>query len=463
MNLNICGIDMIAATVSEPITEANGAILEVNAGPGLRMHIAPSKGTSRDVGGPIIDMLYPDDAPARIPLVAVTGTNGKTTTTRLIAHLAKEAGYHTGFTTTDGIYINDQLIATGDCSGPQSARVVLRDPLIEFAVLECARGGILRSGLGFDECGVGIVTNISADHLGMDGIDTIEQLAQIKGVVPQSVGKNGLAILNADDDLVYHMKDSVQSNIALFGLNSQNLRITQHMADGKLAAFIEDDWFVISNGEHKRQVAHVEDVPLTFKGTAQSMIKNVLPAILAAYIYNIPVNKIQEGLRSFMPTPEHTPGRMNLFAFNNFSLMLDYAHNEGGYNELKGYANKITASVKTGVIAATGDRRDQDIRNLGRLCAEIFDELIIRHDKDGRGRTNEEITGLLLEGIKAVKPNMPVMVISDEIEAIEYAIKHAEKNAWIFVNTDNVQESLDFISRIHSNNLLHNQENIVSI
>jgi cyanophycin synthetase len=463
MNLNICGIDMMAVTVSEPITEANGAILEVNAGPGLRMHIAPSKGTSRNVGEPVIDMLYPDGAPARIPLVAVTGTNGKTTTTRLIAHLAKEAGYHTGFTTTDGIYINEKLIVTGDCSGPQSARVVLRDPLVEFAVLECARGGILRSGLGFDQCGVGIVTNISADHLGMEGIDTIEQLAQIKGVVPQSAAKDGFAVLNADDDLVYRMKDNVQSNIALFSLDPQNPRIKQHVADGKLTAFTEDGWFVISNGGQKQQVALIEDVPLTFKGTAQCMIKNVLPAILAGYIYNIPVNRIQEGLRSFIPTPEHTPGRMNLFTFNNFSLMLDYAHNEGGYQELKGYANKVTASVKTGVIAATGDRRDQDIRNLGRLSAEIFDELIIRHDKDGRGRSNDEITGLLIEGIKAAKQNMPVMVMSDEIEAIDYAIKHAQKNAWIFVNTDNVQESLDFISRAHNNDLLHNQKNVVTV
>ena len=463
MNLNICGIDMIAATVSEPITDANGAILEVNAGPGLRMHIAPSKGTARDVGGPIINMLYPNGAPARIPLIAITGTNGKTTTTRLIAHLAKEAGYHTGFTTTDGIYINEQLIVTGDCSGPQSARVVLRDPLVDFAVLECARGGILRSGLGFDQCGVGIVTNISADHLGMDGIDTIEQLAQIKGVVPKSAAKDGYTILNADDDLVYGMKNSVQSNIALFGLDLQNPRLKQHLADGKLAAFTENGWFVISNSAQKHQVSLIEDVPLTFKGTAQCMIKNVLPAVLAAYIYNIPVNRIQEGLHSFIPTPEHTPGRMNLFSFNNFSLMLDYAHNEGGYRELKEYANKITASIKTGVISATGDRRDQDIRNLGRLSAEIFDELIIRHDKDGRGRTNEEITGLLIEGIKAAKPDMPVMIISDEIEAIDYAIKHAKKNAWIFVNTDNVQESLNFISRAHNNDQAHNQDNIVSI
>jgi cyanophycin synthetase len=461
MDLDICGIDMMAARVDEPITEANGAVLEVNAGPGLRMHLAPSKGLARDVAAPIVEMLYPADTTGRIPLVAITGTNGKTTTVRLIAHIAKQVGYHTGFTTTDGIYINDKLILQGDCSGPQSARVVLRDPLVNFAVLECARGGILRSGLGFDQCGVSIVTNVSADHLGLDGIESIEQLAKIKAVVPQSTAVTGYAILNADDDLVYQMKDSVKSNLALFSLDAGNPRIRRHMAMGKLAAFTENGWFVVFKENQKHKIALIADVPLTFRGTAECMIKNVLPAILAACIHQISFQQIKHSLLSFKSSPENTPGRMNHFQFTNFCLMLDYAHNEGGYGELKKYAAQVTASVKTGVIAAAGDRRDQDIRNLGALAAEIFDEIIIRHDKDGRGRTNEQITSLLTEGIRKIKPNMRVRIISDEIEAIAYAIMHAEKDSWVFVNTDEVQEALAFVSQAHENDL-HNHGNTIA-
>jgi cyanophycin synthetase len=461
MNLDICGIDVMADTVDQPITAANGAILEVNAGPGLRMHLAPSKGISRDVAAPIVDMLY-QGRQARIPLVAVTGTNGKTTTTRLIAHMAKEAGYHTGFTTTDGIYIDGKQVVQGDCSGPQSARVILRDPLIEFAVLECARGGILRSGLGFDCCGVSIVTNVSADHLGLDGIDTIEQLAHVKAVVPRSTAPAGYAILNADDDLVYQMKDDVKSNVALFSLDSGNPRITQHVAEGKLAAFTEDGWFVICRDNQKQQVALITDVPLTFNGTAECMIKNVLPALLAAFCYDIPLNDLRRSVLSFKPSPENTPGRMNQFQFADFCLMLDYAHNEGGYQELKKYARRVTARVKTGIIAATGDRRDQDIRNMGSLAADIFDEIIIRHDKDGRGRSNEVLTRLLTEGIRKVKPRMRVKIISDEIESITYAIAHAKKDSWIFVNTDNVHETVPFIAQLHKEESVQRQHNTVA-
>lgn len=462
MNLDICGIDVVAATVEEPITPNNGAVLEVNAGPGLRMHLSPTKGTPRDVAGPIVDMLYPAGAPAQIPLVAVTGTNGKTTTTRLIAHMAKCAGYHPGFTTTDGIYINDKQVLQGDCSGPQSARVVLRDPLVDFAVLECARGGILRSGLGFDQCSVSIVTNVSGDHLGVDGIQTIEQLAHIKAVVPKSTAARGYAILNADDDLVYQMKDSVQSNVALFGLSSSNPRINRHVSEGKLAAFTHDGWFMISHDQQTEQIALIADVPLTFKGTAECMIKNVLPAMLAAYCCEMSIQQIRESLLLFEPSPESTPGRMNQFQFTNFCLMVDYAHNEAGYEELRKYALQVPARIKTGIIAATGDRRDQDIQNIGRLAAEIFDELIIRHDKDGRGRNDEEITGLLMKGIRSAKPDIPVSIISDEIEAITHAIKHAKNESWVFVNTDNVQETVTFITEARKQDILHHQENTVA-
>jgi cyanophycin synthetase len=342
MDLNICGIDIMSGTVSEPITEENGAVLEVNAGPGLRMHLAPSKGITKDVAGPIVDTLYPPNRPTRIPLIAVTGTNGKTTTTRLIAHLAGQAGYHTGFTTTDGIYIDERLITTGDCSGPQSARVVFRDPKVNFAVLECARGGILRSGLGFDQSDIGIVTNVSADHLGLDGIETIEQLARVKAVVPQSVDANGYTILNADDDIVYQMKDHVKSKVALFSMDRKNQRIIRHIDDGGIAAWVEDGWLILCRDRHKQRIMQVADVPLTFNGTSACMTMNTLPAIITASICKIPVMQLQSALLSFKPTPEKTPGRMITISCREAGKVLT--------NLLRAPLNRVNGLLQTGAM-----------------------------------------------------------------------------------------------------------------
>jgi cyanophycin synthetase len=448
MDLDICGIDIMTEDVTIPITKRNGAVLEVNAGPGLRMHLAPSQGMARNVAAPIIEMLFPAGMSSRIPLVAITGTNGKTTTTRLIAHLAKEAGHCVGFTTTDGVFVNDQAIELGDCSGPASSALVLRDPLVSFAVLECARGGILRSGLGFDQCSVSIVTNISEDHLGMNGIHTVEELARVKAVVPKSTSISGYAILNADDDLVYNMKEDLECNVALFSLNDDTDRVQQQLKKGGMAAVVKNGYFCICQGELVHQVVSVTEVPLTFGGTAESMIKNVLPSILAAYIEGISISQIQAGLKSFKPSPQNTPGRMNLFEFKKFKLMVDYAHNEAGYRELKKYADGVRASTKTGILAVAGDRREQDIVKLGNLAADIFDNLIIKHDKNTRGRTREELTDLTLRGVREVWPDMPVVVISDEKDAVQYAIDNAPNDAWIFLNTDEVPETLHFISEI---------------
>jgi cyanophycin synthetase len=447
LNLDICGIDIVADSIDEPMQPGNGAILEVNAGPGLRMHLAPTVGTPRNVAAPIVDLMFPKNAPSRIPVIAITGTNGKTTTTRLIAHLAKHAGYKVGFTTTDGIYIQDRLITYGDCSGPASAGVIFRDPGVDFAVLECARGGILRAGLSFDHCDVSIVTNVSNDHLGINDIETIEQLAQIKFVVPRSTQPNGHAILNADDDLVYNMAKDLSCNIALFSLDPQNPRILEHIQRGNIAAVVDDGYFSILANGVKLNVARVADVPLTLEGKAACMIKNILPALLTAYLYNFPVQAFTDALMSFIPSPENTPGRMNEFKFRNFKILVDYAHNQGGFEELKKYADKETASVKVGIITCPGDRIMEDVVTIGRQAAEIFDEIIIRHDKDGRGRPKELITEWLMKGIKDVDPNKWVIVISDEIEAVQYAIDHANPGAWIFVNTEKVFDTLQFVAK----------------
>jgi cyanophycin synthetase len=450
LDLNICGIDVMTPDVTKPIAKTNGAVLEVNAGPGLRMHLAPTLGRARNVAVPILDMLYPVNQPARIPLVAVTGTNGKTTTTRLIAHLAKFAGLKVGFTTTDGIFIDGNMVSAGDCSGPASAELVLRDPIVEFAVLECARGGILRSGLGFDRCSVSIVTNVSSDHLGLKDIDTVEQLANIKRVVPASTSTNGYAILNADDDLVYDMRQGLLCNIVLFSLDINNPRIIAHVAMGGLAMVVEQGNFVIIDQQVKHTVASIEEVPLTYKGQAACMVKNVLPAILTAYLHNFPIELIRAGLMEFIPSAENTPGRMNEFNIGNVKLLVDYAHNEGGYAELKKYASNVIASRKTGIIACPGDRRNQDIITMGRCAAEIFDNIIIRHDKEDRGRSDEEITELLVQGVQQIDRNKTVTVISDELDALDYALERSVTNEWIFMNPEHIPEVLNYIKEVTS-------------
>lgn len=447
VNLDVCGIDIMAKDINIPITLKNGAVLEVNAGPGFRMHLAPVKGMAINVAEPLLSMLYPKNAPARIPIVAVTGTNGKTTVTRLIAHIAQAAGHHTGYTTTDGICIDGMNIHFGDCSGPGSAATVLRDPIVDYAVLECARGGIIRAGLGFDKCSISVVTNISDDHLGLNDIHTIEQLAIVKAVVPQSTLSDGYAILNADDDLVYEMKNILNCNIALFSLEANNPRVLKHCKNGGLAAYVEKNYFIISKGDWKSRVASVDQVPLTFSGKCDFMISNILAAILAASISNIPMETIVTALESFIPSPKMTPGRMNLFQFKNFQLMVDYAHNTGGYVQMKKYLDQDIATHKTGVIGATGDRRDEDIKNIGRYAAQMFDRIILRHDRDNRGRDNEELTQLMTVGIREINPYTSIEVISDEIESIQYAIDHAKIGEFILVSADDIPNTLTYVQQ----------------
>ncbi len=391
--------------------------------------------------------MFPNNASSRIPVVAVTGTNGKTTVTRLIAHIATQAGHSVGFTTTDGIYIQNQPIYYGDCSGPASAEVVLRDPVVDFAVLESARGGILRAGLGFDKCNIGIVTNVTEDHLGLGDIHTLQDLARVKSVVPRSVFNDGYAILNADDDLVFEMKDDVDCNVALFSLHADNKRIQEHCENGGIAAFIENETIVVCKGEWKTNIAKIDEMPLTLNGRSECMTQNILPAVLTAVIYNFNIETICAALKSFVPSAETTPGRMNIFRFKNFEVMIDYAHNNDGFVQLKKFMDKTKASIKIGIIASPGDRRDEDIKNVGFLAGQMFDEIIIRHDKDSRGRTKEQLTQLSMLGIMKANPNAVINIISDELEAVQHAMDNARENAFIVLCTDKVRESIDYISK----------------
>lgn len=448
VGLDICGIDVMAKDLKTPLRESGGAVLEVNAAPGFRMHIEPALGIPRNVAEPVIDMLFPTGH-GRLPIIAITGTNGKTTTSRLTSHIVGSAGYKVGFTTSDGVYIQNQLMMSGDCTGPKSAEFVLRDPTVDFAVLECARGGILRSGLAFQTCDIAIVTNISADHIGLGGIDTLEQMARVKGVVPETVTRNGYAILNAEDDLVYNLRQGLECNIALFSMDENNERVKQHCNRGGFAAVFENGYITIMKGNWKIRVERVVDIPITFGGKAVHNIMNTLPSVLAAYLAKIDLETIRQALKTFIPSPVQTPGRLNIFEFKNFKFLVDFAHNPAGLTLLCDFVNKLDSTKKVGIISGTGDRRDDDIREIGRISARNFDEIIIRQDKNMRGRTPDEIVNLLVEGINEAKTSdIPVEIIHKEKDAIMHAYRNATPGSLVTIMCDVVPDALEFIKKL---------------
>jgi cyanophycin synthetase len=447
IGLDICGIDIMAENLSEPVSQNGGAILEVNAAPGFRMHIDPAIGLPRNVAEPVIDMLYPPGSSARIPIIAVTGTNGKTTTTRLMAHMVKTMGHKVGYTTTDGIYIQNQLMMRGDCTGPMSAEFVLKDPTVDFAILECARGGILRSGLGFHNCDIAIVTNVAEDHLGLSDIDTIEQLTRVKSVVPESVLPGGYAILNADNIWTASMAKDLKCKVAYFSMDESNPLLKKHIEAGGLAAIYENGYVTISKGTWKIRVEKAVNIPLTYGGKALYNVQNILPTLLAGFVRNFKIEDMRIALQTFIPGPAQTPGRMNIFRFKNFEVMVDYAHNAAGFTAIADMLSKIE-SHHVGIIAGVGDRRDEDTIALGKMAASMFNEVIIRQDKNLRGRTEQEIIDLMMKGISEVDPNKKVTVIKKETEAIDYAIKNASKNSFITICSDVVPDALDQIMKL---------------
>ena len=326
----------------------------------------------------------------------------------------------------------------------------LKDPTVDFAVLECARGGILRNGLAFNNCNIAIVTNVTADHIGLGGIETLEQMAKVKQVLPETVFPNGFAILNADDDLVYAMREGLSCNIALFSMDENNKRIKQHCGNGGIAAVYENDYVTIMKGNWKIRVEKVSEIPITFGGKAMHNIMNTLPSILACYLFrNIKVEDIRQALHTFIPSVSQTPGRLNLFQFKKFKFLADFAHNPAGLNLLCDFVNRLDATYKVGIISGTGDRRDDDIREIGRISARNFDEIIIRQDKHLRGRTAEEIINLLVEGINESKPkDIPVIILQKESEAIQYAYDNAKPGAIITIMCDVIPDALAYIKKL---------------
>jgi len=445
IGLDICGIDVIAQDITKPLAESGTSVIEVNASPGFRMHLYPSSGKARNVGNDVAEMLFPDQETGRIPVIAVTGTNGKTTTTRITAHLMKQGGARVGYTTTDGIYVDDFMIEEGDCTGPASALTVLTDPTVDVAVLETARGGLLRSGLAFDQCDVGIITNVAADHLGLNDIYTVEQMVHVKAVVAESVRPDGLAILNADNDESYGIRERLKCRIGLFSMNPENERVLAHTRDGGVACIYEQGEIRLVNGSIKVTVAHVQAIPATFDGKCLFMIENILGAVLAAYSQGIDVHLLAKGLNSFHVSEEATPGRLNHFHFRNFDFLVDYAHNPHGMSALGQYVGNLPATSRLGIITGVGDRRDEDIRELGKVVAGIFDEVIIRLDQDLRGRKHQEIVELVRTGIRAANPQCRIKVIQDELQAINYAIRHSRPGQLIVLTTEKIKTAISLI------------------
>lgn len=445
IGLDIAGIDVITPDISKPITEVGGAIIEVNAAPGLRMHLSPSSGQPRNVAKEIINMLFPNESNGRIPIITITGTNGKTTTTRLIAHVLKDTGLKVGFTTTDGIYFDGQLIEAGDNTGPISAQTVLRDPSVEVAVLESARGGILRSGLGFDKSDIGIVLNVAADHLGQKDINTVEEIARVKAVVANSVSKNGYVILNADDTLVYAMAKEVSGEVCLISMKSNNEHIIDHLSRGGIACIFENGFITIAKSNVRIRIEKAVNIPLTFGGRAGFMVQNILAAALALFLHNIDIKDIKNGLNSFTPSPATTPGRLNLIDMGNFSVLVDYAHNPAGFLGLHKFICRLPFASRTGIFGGTGDRRDEDIKLLGSFSSRMFNKIIIKEDENTRGRKPGEMTTLITEGIRSRRPQLPVMFIASEKDAVIYAMEHAQDKELIVVLCDKISEVLKVI------------------
>lgn len=440
IGLDICGIDLIAQTLTKPLADTGGVVLEVNAAPGFRMHLAPSSGASRNVASPVLDMLFPKGKDGGIPIIAVTGTNGKTTTTRLISHIMKEAGRQVGYTTTDGIYVNEELLMRGDCGGPKSAQFILKDPTVDTAVLECARGGILRAGLGFDRCDVAVVTNIAADHLGMKGIHTLDQLAHVKSVVPESVLPRGYAILNADDDRVYAMRKNVQCTPVLFSMKEDSDRIIRHRKTGGICVVFTDNKVTIWDGAKTIVIDKIENIPLSFGGRALFMVENILAAVAVAHTQKISPSAIRRALKSFQPSPELTPGRMNLFQFENYDVLVDYCHNPAGLVAIKDFIDNSFYNYQTGIICGLGDRRDEDSLELGRLSGELFSKIIIREDSDLRGKAAGETSAIVKRGVENSRLNPPVVCIPNEKEALHFAMKNALPGTLVMLCVENIED-----------------------
>lgn len=442
IGLDCIGIDLVAPALDQPLDASSAGVVEVNAAPGFRMHLEPTEGKARNVARPFVEMLFPPEVDFRVPIVAVTGTNGKTTTAKLIAHTLKYSGKRVGFAGTTGVEIDGVGIASGDYSGPDGARMVLSEPMIDHAILEVARGGILRRGLGFDSCDVGVLLNIAEDHIGVDGVDDLEELALVKSTVVEVVRDDGVSVLNADDERVRDLRGRAGGEVVFFSLHPASDTIARHLAAGGTAVVLDGSDIVLRSPEPAVRLLSVLEVPITFGGVATFNIANVLAAVAALHGLGVPVDRIRNGLRTFHPSATQNPGRMNLIDFVTFKVLVDYGHNVPAVRALGKTLPQITKGRKIVVAHGTGSRLDEHIREFGSVLAEVYDQIIVA-DPDPRGRTTGETPGLVRDGALAQGlAAEQVEVVSDPDAAIDRAFAVVGSGDLIVVQVDEVEPML---------------------
>jgi cyanophycin synthetase len=447
VGLDICGVDVVCESVLHPLEEQGGGVVEVNAAPGLRMHLSPSFGKGRDVGEAVIATMFPNGEDARVPVIAVTGTNGKTTTVRLTSHLLRTHGLRVGMTNTDGVYVNGRQTDSGDCSGPRSARNVLAHPDVDAAVLETARGGMLREGLAFDRCQVAVVTNIGmGDHLGLNYISTVEDLAVLKRVIVQNVATTGTAVLNATDPIVAAMAANCPGDVIFFGLDTHHPVIATHRAQGKRVLFVEDDHIVAMQGQHSVRIP-LSEVPVTRSGAIAFQIENAMASIAAAWAIHIPWETICKGLASFVSDTQGVPGRFNVFDYKGATVIADYGHNPDAIKALVQAVTNLPAQRRSVVISGAGDRRDDDIREQTRIIGDAFDEVVLYQDACQRGRVDGEVLKLLRQGLEGAKRTRQIDEIYGEFLAIDKAMERLNQGDLCLILIDQVEEALAHITQ----------------
>jgi len=455
VGLDIGGVDFITDDITLSYKDVGGAIVEVNAGPGFRMHVAPSEGEPRDVSGKVLDMLYPPGTPSRIPVAAITGTNGKTTTTRMLTHIMKTSGHIVGMTSTGGIQVDGRVTVKGDMTGPQSAKIVLRDPTIDFAVLETARGGILRAGLGYSECDVAACINVTADHMGLGGIETLEQLARVKETVVRVA--NDTVVLNADDKLCLKMADNTRArHLCYITMDSTHGLVREHIRANGRAVVLEkgingDMITIYDNGAHIPLLwTHL--IPATIEGKAMHNVQNAMFAAAMAYSFDKDLDEIRNGLRTFDTSFFQSPGRTNVYNEHPFRVILDYAHNPAGFKAMAELADRLDpVGRRTIVFSVPGDRRDEDIRESVEACLPQFTNFVCKADSNRRGRGDDEVPQLVRKYLLELGiDDSDIVVIAEEEAAVDHALNDAEEGDLLVITADDLTRTWKQIINLHS-------------